>query len=569
MHTHNLFSPIIVAILISTAISKPCYGHVNQQYNVCNQTYSCGSNIHNIRYPFWGDSRPQYCGHPLFQLNCQNTEYPTVIINDRSFQVLGINQSHVMTIASIDLWDSYCTQNLSNITLDGNFFWYSQAVRDLFMFYDCTQNNFTRGLPNNFTCTNMGSDGGKSLGFYADESLLRALLLGNVTKFEGALCRVSVEVPVLRVALDELSSKSLSLQEALNQGFEVVYNAENAACLGCEDLGGICGSDSSSLEFVCHCRDHTYPRNCRGASRKMRQKLTIGASAAGMGMLLMCIIICCYRRKLWSNKLIVLWKKKTENDQNLESFIRHYKALAPKRYSYSDVKKITNSFRDKLGQGGYGCVYKGKLLDGRLVAVKILNASKGNGEEFINEVASISRTSHVNVVAFLGFCLEGGKRALIYELMPNGSLEKFIYGKNPLKNGGHLGLEKLYQIAIGIARGLEYLHRGCKTPILHFDIKPHNILLDEEFCPKISDFGLAKLCTTKESIVSMAGARGTIGYIAPEVFSRNFGGVSHKSDVYSYGMMVLEMVGGRRNVNVAVDHSSEICWTIFTVFKKI
>ncbi|XP_028057058.1 LEAF RUST 10 DISEASE-RESISTANCE LOCUS RECEPTOR-LIKE PROTEIN KINASE-like 2.7 [Camellia sinensis] len=264
MHTHNLFSPIIVAILIFTAISKPCYGQVNQQYNVCNQTYSCGSNIHNMRYPFWGDGRPQYCGHPQFQLKCQNTEYPTVTINDRSFQVLGINQSsHVMTIARIDLWDSYCTQNLSNISLDGNFFWYSQAVRDLFMFYDCTQNNFTRGLSNNFTCTNLGSDGGKSLGFYADESLLRALLLGNVTKFEGVLCRVSVEVPVLRVALDELSSKSLSLQEALNQGFEVVYYAENAACLGCEESGGICGSDSSSLVFVCHCQDHTHPRNCR------------------------------------------------------------------------------------------------------------------------------------------------------------------------------------------------------------------------------------------------------------------------------------------------------------------
>ncbi|THG19857.1 hypothetical protein TEA_020953 [Camellia sinensis var. sinensis] len=232
-----------------------------------------------MRYPFWGDGRPQYCGHPQFQLKCQNTEYPTVTINDRSFQVLGINQSsHVMTIARIDLWDSYCTQNLSNISLDGNFFWYSQAVRDLFMFYDCTQNNFTRGLSNNFTCTNLGSDGGKSLGFYADESLLRALLLGNVTKFEGVLCRVSVEVPVLRVALDELSSKSLSLQEALNQGFEVVYYAENAACLGCEESGGICGSDSSSLVFVCHCQDHTHPRNCRndGASRKMRQKLTIG-----------------------------------------------------------------------------------------------------------------------------------------------------------------------------------------------------------------------------------------------------------------------------------------------------
>ena len=132
----------------------------------------------------------------------------------------------------------------------------------------------------------------------------------------------------------------------------------------------------------------------------------------------------------------------------------------------------------------------------------------------------------------------------------------------------HLEWNTIYQIAIGIARGLEYLHRGCSTRILHFDIKPHNILLDEDFCPKISDFGLAKLCQGKESIVSMTGVRGTAGYIAPEVFSRNFGGVSHKSDVYSYGMLVFEMVGGRKNFDVGVSHTSEIYFPHW-IYKKL
>ncbi|XP_031256856.1 PR5-like receptor kinase, partial [Pistacia vera] len=245
------------------------------------------------------------------------------------------------------------------------------------------------------------------------------------------------------------------------------------------------------------------------------------------------------------------------NYQNIEAFFRNNGSLAPKRYNYSEIKKMTNSFREKLGEGGYGGVYKGKLLDGRNVAVKVLKEAKGNGEEFINEVASIIRTSHVNIVALLGFCFEGSKRALVYEFMPNGSLEKFIYEKS-METNQKLTWETLYQIAVGIARGLEYLHRGCSTRILHFDIKPHNILLDEEFCPKISDFGLAKICLKKESIISLTGARGTIGYIAPEVVSRNFGEVSHKSDVYSYGMMVLEMVGGRKNVDVGVDRTSEI-----------
>ncbi|KAL2324116.1 hypothetical protein Fmac_023174 [Flemingia macrophylla] len=143
--------------------------------------------------------------------------------------------------------------------------------------------------------------------------------------------------------------------------------------------------------------------------------------------------------------------------------------------------------------------------------------------------------------------------------MPNGSLDKFIYeDKSPPIVSRRLDCKILYDIAIGIARGLEYLHRGCNTRILHFDIKPHNILLDENFCPKISDFGLAKLCSRRESAVSIIGARGTVGYIAPEVFSRHFGVVSHKSDVYSYGMMVLEMVGMKNNIKAEVNRSSEI-----------
>jgi serine/threonine protein kinase len=191
------------------------------------------------------------------------------------------------------------------------------------------------------------------------------------------------------------------------------------------------------------------------------------------------------------------------------------------------------------------------------VAVKIINESKGNGEEFINEVASISRTSHVNIVALLGFCYEN-KRALIYEFMPKGSLDNFICKSGFPDVTCNLDWKTMYQIAIGIARGLEYLHQGCSSRILHLDIKPQNILLDEDFCPKISDFGLAKICQRKDSIVSMMGTRGTIGFIAPEVFSRTYGGVSHKSDVYSYGMLIIEMIGGRKNYDTGGSCTSEM-----------
>jgi serine/threonine protein kinase len=287
--------------------------------------------------------------------------------------------------------------------------------------------------------------------------------------------------------------------------------------------------------------------------------LQAGISGAVSGIVVISfVIIYSLRRRHFSTNAMVCCKSGANNFQIInEEFIKNYGSVAPKRYTYSEVKKLTNSFKEKLGQGGYGVVYKGKLPDGSMVAVKILSASKGNGEEFINEVASISRTSHVNIVTLLGFCYERTKRALIYEFMPYGSLDKFIYDKGPPITNHLLDSKTMFRIAVGIARGLEYLHRGCNTRILHFDIKPHNILLDEDLHPKISDFGLAKLSKTKESIVSMTGIRGTAGFIAPEVFSRNFGGVSHKSDVYSYGMLVLEMVGGRKNFDGELSHTSE------------
>ncbi|XP_062110071.1 receptor-like kinase TMK4 isoform X2 [Humulus lupulus] len=294
----------------------------------------------------------------------------------------------------------------------------------------------------------------------------------------------------------------------------------------------------------------------KAATGKGREFKVIVAIAA-IGLIMIMMLFC--QRKFPIKKLNFFWKKQNPAHRNIETFLRNCGPLQVRRYSYSEVKKMTNSFKEKLGQGGFGSVYKGKLHDGSLIAVKVLNESKTtNGEDFINEVATISRTSHVNIVSLLGFCFEGAKKALIYEFLVNGSLEKFVFEEDATENNHKLDWETHYQISLGIARGLEYLHRGCNTRILHFDIKPHNILLDAEFVPKISDFGLAKICSRQESLSSMLGPRGTIGYIAPEIFSRNFGVISYKSDVYSYGMMVLEIVGGRQNVNVQANNTSEI-----------
>ena len=167
------------------------------------------------------------------------------------------------------------------------------------------------------------------------------------------------------------------------------------------------------------------------------------------------------------------WKTRITIDA-VEKFLRMQQMLVPMRYAYTDIIAITGHFRDKLGQGGYGSVYKGVLLPGEVhVAVKMLGNSNRNGDEFISEVTTIGKIHHVDVVHLVGFCSEKTSRALIYEFMPCGSLDKYIFSWEKT-----FSWDKLNEIALGIARGINYLHQGCDMQIGHFDIKPHNILLD-------------------------------------------------------------------------------------------
>uniref|UniRef100_A0A0E0MIZ6 Protein kinase domain-containing protein n=1 Tax=Oryza punctata TaxID=4537 RepID=A0A0E0MIZ6_ORYPU len=189
---------------------------------------------------------------------------------------------------------------------------------------------------------------------------------------------------------------------------------------------------------------------------------------------------------LWYKKYhgVLPWQKESRSAAKIESFMRKEGTSHPKRYSYSEVRRITRSFAHKLGQGGFGAVYKGVLPDGQEVAVKMLEDTKGDDEGFLNEVTEIGKTSHVNIVTLLGFCLHGSKRALLYEYMSNGSLEKYSVGNNPSEGKKNLSWARLFDIVVGTTRGLEYLHNGCSTSIIHFNIKPPNILLDQDFCPK-------------------------------------------------------------------------------------
>ncbi|XP_068644795.1 G-type lectin S-receptor-like serine/threonine-protein kinase At5g24080 [Aristolochia californica] len=222
---------------------------------------------------------------------------------------------------------------------------------------------------------------------------------------------------------------------------------------------------------------------------------------------------------------------------------------APRNFAYRDLQIATSNFSQLLGVGGFGSVYKGSLLDGTLVAVKKLERILPHGEkEFVTEVTTIGSMHHMNLVRLCGFCSERTHRLLVYEFMSNGSLDKWIF---PSYNnrGKLLDWKTRFQIAVGTAQGIAYFHEQCRDRIIHCDIKPENILLDENFYPKISDFGLAKLMGREHSkVVTMV--RGTRGYLAPEWVSNR--PITVKADVYSYGMLLLEIVGGRRNVDMSL-----------------
>ncbi|KAF7850707.1 hypothetical protein BT93_L5063 [Corymbia citriodora subsp. variegata] len=214
-------------------------------------------------------------------------------------------------------------------------------------------------------------------------------------------------------------------------------------------------------------------------------------------------------------------------------------------FTYEELAMATNGFSDAnlLGQGGFGYVHRGVLPNGKEVAVKQLKAGSGQGErEFQAEVEIISRVHHKHLVSLVGYCMVGAQRMLVYEFVPNNTLEFHLHGKGRPTMDWPTRLK----IALGSAKGLAYLHEDCHPKIIHRDIKASNILVDFKFEAKVADFGLAKFTSETNTHVSTR-VMGTFGYLAPEYASS--GKLTEKSDVFSYGVMLLELITGRKPVD--------------------
>ncbi|KAL3522056.1 hypothetical protein ACH5RR_014890 [Cinchona calisaya] len=225
------------------------------------------------------------------------------------------------------------------------------------------------------------------------------------------------------------------------------------------------------------------------------------------------------------------------------------------KYSLSEIQIATNNFSaaNKIGQGGFGPVYKGTLPNGEDIAVKRLSRRSGQGaEEFKNEIVVVAKLRHNNLVRLLGFCLEGEEKSLVYEFVPNKSLDYFLFDPEKQRL---LDWSRRYKIIGGIARGLLYLHEDSPLRIVHRDLKAGNILLDEGMNAKIADFGMAKICGVDQSKGNTDRIAGTFGYMAPE-YARS-GQFSIKSDVFSFGVVILEIITGKKNSSFCKSEDSQ------------
>ncbi|KAL3819948.1 hypothetical protein ACJIZ3_005853 [Penstemon smallii] len=532
---------------------------------------SCG-NI-PIRYPFRLKGDPISCGYnnPNFVLDCLNNRTTIFTLNSINYHVQELYYEHFsIRLVTPDL----NRKNLSSCPV------YSNEIYDILQIRrtDSIYNVFVNGAVFFIHCvspvSSLGYLNAPFCGISSNSSEIHSYVVaGNISLYElEDSCTVDrlYFFSTRRPMSDNFSLAAI--YDGLAYGFELSWLDQ--LCGECQRINGSCDNRFNaavctqycnlyiplfqiSFELACE-EDIQHPQLGSTCQFKCRGIKTGIYGAMVVVSILVLKLLCGFPFLI---RLVVYkWRRRhLSMDQTIEEFLQGHNNLTPIKYTYSEIKKMTNNFSQKLGEGGYGTVYKGKLRSDPYVAVKMLGQSVANDQEFISEVGTIGRIHHFNIVQLIGFCVEGSKCALVYEYLANGSLDKYLFGQRDLA----LRYSKIFEIALGVARGIDYLHRGCDMQILHFDIKPHNILLDEKFNPKISDFGLAQLYPTDNSFISLKTARGTMGYMAPEMFYKNIGGVSYKADVYSFGMLLMEMAGRRKNMNPFAEDESQIYFPLW------
>ncbi|KAL3509057.1 hypothetical protein ACH5RR_028458 [Cinchona calisaya] len=338
-------------------------------------------------------------------------------------------------------------------------------------------------------------------------------------------CSITITSPEFGF-MDNGTSKGSCL--LLNEVFSIINNEKYAVSVG----------DGSSLFIKVQSSYVEKPRRIK----------IILASSLGSLFAMLCIVGICF---------VVIRKRLKESNGTEVDFLDQVPGM-PTRYSYETLKALTEDFSRKLGEGGFGCVYEGILENGTKIAVKCIDGFGQVKDSFLVEVKTIGSIHHVNLVKLIGYCSEKSHRLLVYEYMANGSLDTWIFGgKQNLPLPWHVRRK----IILDIAKGLAYLYEDCSQKIIHFDVKPQNILLDPNFNAKVSDFGLSKLLEKDQSRI-VTKMRGTPGYLAPEWLSNI---ITEQVDVYSFGIVIMEIICGRKNLDWSMTEENRHLLSLFKI----
>ncbi|XP_042426582.1 probable LRR receptor-like serine/threonine-protein kinase At1g67720 isoform X2 [Zingiber officinale] len=363
--------------------------------------------------------------------------------------------------------------------------------------------------------------------------LVEIRLDGN--SFTGPVPDFSACINLERIHLEnnELTG-SLPLSFASLQSLEELYVQNN-------QLTGVVPQAILEKNIII---DYSGNKDLHKERKGFNHVVIIVFSILGACLLLMVVLICC---------LFVRKSKKNVSEDNnvnaqpaqkLGTFFSEVSAETAHRFPLSEIEHATGKFEKRIGSGGFGIVYYGKMMDGKEIAVKVLNNDSYQGiREFINEVTLLSRIHHRNLVTFLGYSQQDGTNILVYEFMHNGNLKEHLRG--PLIRERTLSWINRLQIAEDAAKGIEYLHTGCSPTIIHRDLKSSNILLDKQMRAKVSDFGLSKPAVDGSHVSSRV--RGTVGYLDPEYYTSQQ--LTEKSDVYSFGIILLELISGQEPIS--------------------
>ncbi|XP_016652035.1 PREDICTED: LEAF RUST 10 DISEASE-RESISTANCE LOCUS RECEPTOR-LIKE PROTEIN KINASE-like 1.2 isoform X2 [Prunus mume] len=520
-------------------------------YQNCSVSVSCGRQ--DISYPFYIQGKQaSFCGYPGFQLSCHGDgedAYPLLQLSGNNYTIHNIDYQNKSLLVSNSLLSGYlsstaCNDNISslhNITFPNDQYKLASNQADFFLLYNCNSSVVESFPKYKVGCFDQGTNKTRS-----NTSVL-ALPRDEYPKFGSRKC--GGEVVVAHAGRGGENGELGLIQEVLRRGFELNWLAGD--CNRCQDSGGRCGFNYTTYHFRCLCPRRTHSVRCRDdEGDKLGLKLGLGIGCPVLIAVCLFLLWHYKQKRAASNFLSRNISSQPHTNSDIEGGVTYFGVPV---FTYTELEEATNHFdgEKELGDGGFGTVYYGKLKDGREVAVKRLyEHNYKRVEQFMNEIEILTRLRHQNLVSLYG-CTSHRSRELllVYEYIPNGTVADHLHGERA--DTGALAWPIRMSIAIETASALSYLHA---SEIVHRDVKTTNILLDNNFCVKVADFGLSRLFPMDVTHVSTA-PQGTPGYVDPEYHQCYQ--LTSKSDVYSFGVVLIELISSLPAVDIS-RHRHEI-----------